>query len=279
MRAMLIKDKDILADGPKEESKPAKPKRKSIDKKNMSSAWGDAFDYYLRGITEKYLFFRGRATRLEFWGYLTAGGLALIPLYFLGDYIDMPMLVYYYAMATFIPTVAAIVRRFHDINKKAMIYIALGGVILFSAIFIQYWAFIPLLLWVTVLVKLLSLPTEVNDGLFGEANENDEIYGDDNLPIIRKFRFLALFLIMFWTGFSIVQFDDWSRQVQQKSENERILEQVAELGESAGLTPQQIEEAQDLMRKTLRNWNGQSVQEDDITKEIEKAVQLLQQVK
>ena len=66
----------------------------------MRTAWGDAFDYYLRGITEKYLNFHGRASRLEFWGFMVASGIVFFPLYGLSIYVDMPMLVYYYYLAT-----------------------------------------------------------------------------------------------------------------------------------------------------------------------------------
>ena len=74
---MLVKDKDILVEDPEKKDgdnaekspAPQKPQRPKIKKENMRAAWGDAFDYYIRGITEKYLLFRGRASRLEFWGY------------------------------------------------------------------------------------------------------------------------------------------------------------------------------------------------------------------
>ena len=49
---MLVKDiqsnktqKDVV-------KTPTPPSRNVIDKKNMKKAWGDVFDYYLRGITE-----------------------------------------------------------------------------------------------------------------------------------------------------------------------------------------------------------------------------------
>jgi uncharacterized membrane protein YhaH (DUF805 family) len=155
---MLIKDKNILVeDETKTETpnnKKVKEPRPRINRESMKAAWGDAFDYYLRGITEKYLVFRGRASRLEFWGYCVAQGIVLIPIYFLGDYVDMPLLVYYYLAATFLPFVGLMCRRFHDVNKSAKLYLICGFVFLASAFFIRYWAIVLLLLWGIVLIHI-----------------------------------------------------------------------------------------------------------------------------
>lgn len=102
----------------------------------MRAAWGDAFDYYIRGITEKYLMFRGRASRLEFWGFAVAAGIMWIPLYFVGEYAEMPLLPYYFSLATLLPTVAVTARRLHDINKNAALYLIPGAVLAASGFFI-----------------------------------------------------------------------------------------------------------------------------------------------
>ena len=47
---MLIKDKDILSNKVNEKVLETAPTKSKIDKKNMRSAWGDAFDYYIRGF-------------------------------------------------------------------------------------------------------------------------------------------------------------------------------------------------------------------------------------
>ena len=44
---MLIKDKDILSNKVNEKVLETAPTKSKIDKKNMRSAWGDAFDYYI----------------------------------------------------------------------------------------------------------------------------------------------------------------------------------------------------------------------------------------
>ena len=255
---MLIKDKDILAEEPKPETK--KHKRPKIDKKAMREAWGDAFDYYIRGITEKYLKFHGRATRLEFWGFFAVSGIFLIPLYLLGNYIDMPLLPYYYVAVTFLPAVAVAVRRLHDINKRASLYLAIGIIAALSAVFIKWWALIPLALWAIMLIRLWSKETDISDGLFGPAEETDEIYGKDNLPIIKKFRFFALILLVLWVAGAFVQFGDWSLQANQTAVNESIMERIDTAGEKAGLTAKEIEEAKNIMKQNLKKWNGKTVQ-------------------
>ena len=269
---MLIKDKDILADTPQSDLQTTiKPPR--INKENMRHAWGDAIDYYLRGITEKYLKFHGRATRLEFWGYFAASGIILIPLYILGVYIDMPMLPYYYVAATFLPAVAVGVRRLHDINKKATPYLIIGMICALSCLFIGWWALLPLGLWAIILIRLCSRATDISEGLYGLPEDTDEIYGEDNLYIIHKFRFYALFLLVLWIGSAMIQFDDWSRQAEQTATNDSIMESIEESGKEAGLSITEIEAAKKMMIQTLKSWNGKMVPEDDIKKAIHKAIQ------
>ena len=267
---MLIKDKDILAEEPKPEA--PKNKRPKIDKKAMREAWGDAFDYYIRGITERYLKFHGRATRLEFWGFFAVSGIILIPLYLLGDYIDMPLLPYYYVAVTFLPAVAVSVRRLHDLNKRATLYLIIGIISALSAVFIKWYALIPLALWTIMLIRLFSKETDISIGLYGAAAETDEIYGEDNLKIIKKFRRMALTLLILWIAGAFVQFGDWSLQANQIAVNESIMEQVEEKGKSAGLNAQEIDSARQLMKQNLKKWNGKTVSQQDITAAIEQSV-------
>ena len=268
---MLIKDKDILVEEEKSdasEEKQLKVQRPRINRENMRSAWGDAFDYYLRGITEKYLMFRGRATRLEFWGYCVAQGIVLIPIYFLGDYVDMPLLVYYYLAATFLPFVGLMCRRFHDVNKSAKLYLITGLVFLLSAFIIKYWAIALILLWIVVLVRILSLPTDISEGLYGGADESDEIYGDDNIRIIHKFRLLALALGVMWLTVTYINFDNWSRQAQQVALKNDLMEQIEDGARQSGLSKEQAKAARQLMEQTMKAWSGQEIQEEDMNKAV-----------
>ena len=184
---MLMKDKDILADDNNKEDKKEKKQAPKIDKKNMSSAWGDAFDYYIRGITEKYLYFHGRATRLEFFGFMVASFIVFFVMYGLGVYIDMPMLAYYFAGATLIPTIAVLVRRFHDINKKAIVFLVILGICCLSGIFIGFWALILVAVWAVFIAKMLLKPSSVVESIFGPNLEDDEIYEKDNFKSKKLF--------------------------------------------------------------------------------------------
>lgn len=269
---MLIKDKDLLVEEKQDVSSSKKSSAVRIDKKNMRAAWGDAFDYYIRGITERYLKFHGRATRLEFWGFFMAECLFILLLMIVAQYIEMPMLPYYYILATAIPFVAVAARRLHDTNKNAFLYLGLWVITFLSAIFIRFWAIIPIILWLLLLIKLFSLPTDVRDGFYGIANENDEVYGEDNIRIIRKFRLLSVILATVCLVLTYLNFDNWTEQNSYKATKDNIMEQISTLGEKQGLTAQQVHKAEEIMKQTLKNWNGKEVQPEDITKAIENAV-------
>jgi len=271
---MLMKDKDILSsEKPStDEKREIKPKKPRISKEDMRTAWGDAFDYYLRGITEKYLYFHGRATRLEFWGFMVASGIVFFPLYALSIYVDMPMLVYYYCFATIIPTIGVTVRRFHDINKKASLYLFLGLLIAFSWFFIGIFSIVLLLLWGGVIAKLLLRETDITEGLFGMANENDEVYGESNILIIKKFMFLSIVCLFLIVGITITKFDDWKRQNEQKSTIDNILEMVVIQGQNNSLNDTQIKEVQKQMMGILKTLDGQAISEEDIAKKVNEVV-------
>jgi len=264
---MLIKDKDILSEESAKNT-PKKPVKPRIKKENMRAAWGDVFDYYIRGITERYLRFHGRATRLEFWGFFLVSALMFLLIYPLGKYVEMPMLAYYFALATAIPSVAVTARRLHDLNKNALIYLSIGLIAALSAFFIGYYSLILVGLWGIMMIRLLSLETDISSGFYGEADETDEIYGEDNLRIIHKFRRLAILLVGIAVGLMCVDFDEWSRQAEYTGTKDKIMEQIEENGKKAHMTPEQIDAAQKIMTQTLKAWSGKTVD----PKEIEKAV-------
>lgn len=269
---MLIKDKDILSSKTNEETKnlASKPvaSKKSINSENMRHAWGDAFDYYLRGITENYLHFHGRATRLEFWGYMCVAGIISLLLHVLASYIEMPMIVYYYLLATLLPSIAVTVRRFHDVNKKAFWYLIIGVAIVICYFFIGFWIIIPFVLWVAVMIRLLSGKTDLSDGLFGMPNKNDEVYDNDNDLIIKKFLKLAILLCVVFFTYSYVLFDNWKKQNEQNMTIDYIFETAHSLGEENNLTKEQQEEVHALVRNMLKSLSGQVVSEKKIKDQI-----------
>lgn len=260
---MLIKDKDILVqdESDAENNAAAAPQPRGIDKAHMREAWGDAFDYYLRGITAKYLQFRGRATRLEFWGFAVVASILYIPLYFLGHYADMLMLPYYYAVATLIPMFAVTARRLHDINKRSGVYLAITAALLAAYFLVPQYAIVPMIVWAVVMIKLLSKPTDQDDGLYGDPNEDDEIYGVDNEPIIGKFRLLTIMMSAIWLIATGVLFDNWSRQAEQKGTIEQILEDVDTLATTEHLSSDEAKLARQAMIGFLKQLNGQAISE------------------
>lgn len=272
---MLVKDKDILVEGDNnnatsnENTKKVKIQRPKISSKNMRSAWGDAFDYYLRGITEKYLLFRGRASRLEFWGFSVAAAIVWFPLYFGAKYIEMPLLPYYYTLATLLPTVALASRRLHDQNKSAPLFLLPIPILAASGFFIGlYPAVLLVILWAIFLINIFSRSNNLEQNIYGEPAANDEIYGDESILIIKKFRAIALTLFFIWIALSAANLEDWSRQAQQKAAISSIMDQVLIEGKDANLSPEQIDAAQKQMMNVLKSLSGQTVSPDDLAKNI-----------
>lgn len=272
---MLIKDKDILFSETKQQSavdKVLDAERRKEYKANMHEAWGDAFDYFLVGITKKYLEFRGRATRLEFWGFSVATLMMFFALTFLGMYIDMKMLPYYYLMSTTIPTFAVMVRRIHDINRSAFWHIGLEMILLILTVFFGIIFGLLALLWGIYLIVLLTKPSDLTEGIYGDPNEEDEIYGLNNMKIINKFRFLALVMLFLAISLGMLEFDKWNREVQQNMVVSEIMDTVSTRSIEKGYSQQEIDQAMAEMRKTLKRISGKEVSEDDINQYIDEAI-------
>jgi uncharacterized membrane protein YhaH (DUF805 family) len=102
------------------------------------------FDWWKKVIFKNYANFSGRARRAEFWYFSLVNTLFIILLYivsiasiFSGTLI-IPFLAFIFcivvALVTFIPRLAVIVRRLHDINKSGwnyfMVLIPLAGPII-----------------------------------------------------------------------------------------------------------------------------------------------------
>ena len=269
---MLMKDKDILSSKASEEKKEEIPQKPKINKKNMKSAWGDAFDYYIRGITEKYLRFYGRATRLEFFGFVVANCIMFFVMYLLGIYINNSMIAYYYLGAVSIPSVGVLVRRFHDINKNALFFLILAVVFLLSSFFIGFGALVLISLWFVLVFKILLNKSYEGDGLYGVPNEDDEIYDEDNELIIKKFFNLSLIFSIFIMIMAGLEFDNWKTQNDQRQTINIIKEDIVNLGLAKGLSQKEIDKAQSDMMSNLRKIQGQKISEQDLNKMIKKVI-------
>lgn len=99
------------------------------------------FEYFKECFTLNYANFNGRARRREFWGFVLFNALISWGLVFIfgaiGAAIDMPALgglAYVYTLAAFLPSIAAAVRRLHDIGKSGwyllVVFIPIAGIIL-----------------------------------------------------------------------------------------------------------------------------------------------------
>lgn len=275
---MLIKDKDILVEentSVTASDKALNAQRSKEYKAHMHEAWGDAFDYFLVGITSKYLEFRGRATRLELWGFWVASFIVFYFLYFLGLYIDMKMLPYYYLLSTSIPTLAVMCRRMHDVNRSALWHLGLEIILIVLSIFLGTIPGLLALAWGFYLIVLFSKPSDLTDGIYGEPNDEDEIYDLDNEKIINKFRFLSLVMLFFAIGLGMLEFDSWNRNMQQNLVVTDIMETLSNKALEKGYNSEEISLATNEMRKILKTLNNKEVSEEDLQKYIDEAIKVV----
>jgi len=112
-------------------------------------------NWYLKVVRDNYANFSGRVRRAEFWNFIICNiviTLLLSLLIFILDDTGIKMYIAY-ALVTFLPLVAATVRRLHDTNKSGL-YILVG--------------FIPVVGGIWLLILLAA------DGNYGPNN-----YGPD----------------------------------------------------------------------------------------------------
>jgi uncharacterized membrane protein YhaH (DUF805 family) len=107
--------------------------------------------YYVRALTKKYVTFRGRARRKEYWGFILFNILAIVVFAVIGASIDLAIgnigssgraeplvltiLLAIYALGTLLPSLAILARRLHDINISAWFILLhfipyVGGIII-----------------------------------------------------------------------------------------------------------------------------------------------------
>lgn len=99
------------------------------------------FDWWKKAYIDNYANFKGRARRKEYWFTTLANLIIILPIYFLLMFSvfsnpesfnngDVPVtfwigygLIILYSLVTFIPNLALIARRFHDVGKSAWHYL------------------------------------------------------------------------------------------------------------------------------------------------------------
>lgn len=124
---------------------------------------------YWKACFQKYADFNGRARRSEYWYFTLMNIIIMIPLYilaiifFLNEMTVLGIafigLYVIYALGSFIPSLAAIVRRLHDIGKSGWMFCV---------------SFIPLAgpIWLLVLMCTDSQP---GDNEYGPNPKNSDI--------------------------------------------------------------------------------------------------------
>ena len=82
-------------------------------------------NWYLKVLKEHYADFKGRARREEYWMYTLFNGIASLILIMIfggiGVAMDSPGILFFsyiYFIATFVPSLAVVVRRLHDVGKS-----------------------------------------------------------------------------------------------------------------------------------------------------------------
>jgi hypothetical protein len=128
------------------------------------------------------------------------------------------------------------------------------------------------LLWAAFIIHMLSLPSDIEDKGYGEAVVEDEIYDVDMPKILNKFRAISIMGIMLWLGYTYLQLQDWSTQAEQKATIENIMETIEKKGTKANFTPEEVEQAKQLMRATLRTLNGQILTDEELKTYIDNAI-------
>lgn len=134
------------------------------------------FDWYKKVLSE-YANFQGRATRNEFWwfylvnilivfGLMFLAGILLALLFDSGGMASVAMIPYgllvLYGLAIFIPTLAVIVRRLHDVGKSGWFYLI---------------SIIPLI-GAIILIVFLAQPSEPNANKWGPVPGSEGSIGD-----------------------------------------------------------------------------------------------------
>ena len=91
------------------------------------------FTYWLECFTKHYVDFSGRARRREYWGTLLFNSLFSIALSMISKELSL-----LYSLVFFLPGIAVVVRRFHDIGKSGW-NVLWGGIPIVGIIMIIYW--------------------------------------------------------------------------------------------------------------------------------------------
>lgn len=143
-------------------------------------------DWYLKVVRDNYANFSGRARRSEYWYYTLCGIIINIVLSVIDSLIglDFDIVGTIYSLAVFIPGLAVLVRRMHDIGKSGWYVLILFLPFIIAAVWFGVlaidtsgsgfttWAIVPALLLIGGLIWMLVL-------LCTEGDSGPNEYGED----------------------------------------------------------------------------------------------------
>ena len=110
-----------------------------------------SFDWFLNPVMNQYADFSGRATRQAYWMFVLIQFIISIGLSIIGAVTDMEYLSTVFMLAIFVPSLAIVARRLHDIGKSG------------------WWWLIILVPFIGIIIYIVFLATK------GDANVN--VYG------------------------------------------------------------------------------------------------------
>jgi hypothetical protein len=152
-------------------------------------------------------------------------------------------------------------------------------ILIILSIFLGLIPCIFALAWGGYLVSLLSKPSDLEEGIYGDPNDEDEIYGLDNEKIIKKFRFLSITMLIVAICLGLLEFDSWNRNMQQNLVVTDIMETLSNKAVEKGYNTQEISLATNEMRKILKMLGNKEVSEEELQKYIDEALNVVRNEK
>ena len=80
-------------------------------------------EWYLKVVRDNYANFKGRATRQEYWMFILFNFIFTIVASVIDAVTGLGFIYFLYTLALFIPLIAAVIRRMHDVGKSGWFFL------------------------------------------------------------------------------------------------------------------------------------------------------------
>ena len=80
-------------------------------------------EWYLKVVRDNYANFKGRATRQEYWMFILFNFIFTIVASVIDAVTGLGFIYFLYTLALFIPSIAAVIRRMHDVGKSGWFFL------------------------------------------------------------------------------------------------------------------------------------------------------------